>query len=129
MAPASTVFAALESGGHDKIATWMLDPDYDGRSLLPRQVFFPAGNARHDWNRLAKNLKAKIDPSLIETYRGTVSLSFKDGKYGHCAVKIVADRGMPTEGPSGQQDAGGHGKITSESTLLTAGGRIERCAS
>ncbi len=24
-----------------KIAMWMLDLDYDGRSLFPRQVFFP----------------------------------------------------------------------------------------
>ena len=31
----------VESGGSDKIAMWMLDPDYDGRSLFPLQVFFP----------------------------------------------------------------------------------------
>ena len=31
----------IESGGADKIAMWMLDTDYDGRSLFPRQVFFP----------------------------------------------------------------------------------------
>jgi len=31
----------IESGGSDKIAMWMLDTDYDGRSLFPRQVFFP----------------------------------------------------------------------------------------
>ena len=29
----------IESGGSDKIAVWMLDTDYDGRSLYPRQVF------------------------------------------------------------------------------------------
>ncbi len=90
----NTKTGELESGGHDKIAVWMLDPDYDGRSLFPRQVFFPAGHARHDWNRLAKNLKAEIDPSLIEAYRGTVSLPFKRGKYGRAAVKIVDDRGI-----------------------------------
>ena len=90
----NTKTGELESGGHDKIAVWMLDPDYDGRSLFPRQVFFPAGNARHDWNRLAKNLKAEIDPGLIEAYRGTVSLPFKSGKYGRAAVKIVDDRGI-----------------------------------
>ena len=28
--------------GTDKIAMWMLDADYDGRSLFPRQVFFIA---------------------------------------------------------------------------------------
>jgi adenine-specific DNA-methyltransferase len=31
----------IESGGTEKIAMWMLDTDYDGRSLFPRQVFFP----------------------------------------------------------------------------------------
>ena len=31
----------VESGGTDRIALWMLDPDYDGRSLFSRQVFFP----------------------------------------------------------------------------------------
>jgi len=31
----------IESGGADKIAVWLLDTDYDGRSLFPRQVFFP----------------------------------------------------------------------------------------
>lgn len=28
-----------QSGGANKIAMWLLDTDYDGRSLLPKQVF------------------------------------------------------------------------------------------
>jgi adenine-specific DNA-methyltransferase len=32
----------IDSGAADRIAMWMLDPDYDGRSLFPRQVFFIA---------------------------------------------------------------------------------------
>ena len=35
----------VESGSADRIALWMLDPDYDGRSLFPRQVFFPMAGA------------------------------------------------------------------------------------
>lgn len=31
----------LVSGGKGKIAMWLLDTDYDERSLFPRQVFFP----------------------------------------------------------------------------------------
>lgn len=31
----------VQSGGAEKIAVWALDTDYDGRSLYPRQVFFP----------------------------------------------------------------------------------------
>ena len=71
----------VESGGQDKIAVWMLDPDYDGRSLFPRQVFFPMAGARDGWARLAKNLKAEIDEDRIEAYRGTVSLPFAPGEH------------------------------------------------
>ena len=84
---------ALESGGADRIALWMLDPDYDGRSLLPRQVFFPMAGPREGWAKLAKNLKAEIDPELIEAYRGTQSLPFAPGEHRRAAVKIVDDRG------------------------------------
>ena len=56
----------IESGGTDKIAMWMLDTDYDGRSLFPRQVFFPMSGEKDGWSRLAKNLKAVIDEELIE---------------------------------------------------------------
>ena len=84
----------LESGGADRIAVWMLDPDYDGRSLFPRQVFFPMADSNDGWARLARNLKAEIDEDLIESYRGTVSLPFNPGKHERAAVKIVDDRGI-----------------------------------
>ena len=84
----------VESGGADKVAMWMLDPDYDGRSLYPRQVFFPMADANDGWARLARNLKAEIDEELIEAYRGTVSLPFEPGENGRAAVKIVDDRGI-----------------------------------
>ena len=84
----------LESGGADRIAVWMLDPDYDGRGLFPRQVFFPMAGSDDGWTRLARNLKAEIDQDLIESYRGTVSLPFASGKHGRAAVKIVDDRGI-----------------------------------
>ena len=60
----------MESGGQDKIAMWMLDTDYDGRSLYPRQVFFPMAGSNDGWARLARNLRAEIDEGLIEAYRG-----------------------------------------------------------
>ena len=84
----------VESGGEDKIAVWMLDTDYDGRSLYPRQVFFPMAGPKDGWARLAKNLKAEIDEDLIEAYRGTVSLPFEEGEHRRIAVKIVDDRGI-----------------------------------
>jgi hypothetical protein len=57
----NTKTGGIESGGEDKIAVWMLDTDYDGRSLYPRQVFFPMAGEKDGWARLAKNLKAEID--------------------------------------------------------------------
>ena len=84
----------VESGGKDKIAMWMLDHDYDGRSLFPRQVFFPMAGDDDGWTKLAKNLKAEIDTDLIEAYRGTTSLPFESGQNKRIAVKIIDDRGI-----------------------------------
>jgi len=84
----------LESGSADRIAVWLLDTDYDGRSLFPRQVFFPMAGENEGWARLARNLKAEIDPDLIEAYRGTVSLPFSPGNHHRIALKIVDDRGI-----------------------------------
>ena len=84
----------IESGGSDKIAMWLLDTDYDGRSLFPRQVFFPMAGDKEGWARLARNLKAEIDDELIEAYRGTVSLPFAAGPHRRAAVKIIDDRGI-----------------------------------
>ncbi|MYF87744.1 MAG: site-specific DNA-methyltransferase, partial [Rhodospirillaceae bacterium] len=84
----------VESGGANRIALWMLDPDYDGRSLFPRQVFFPMAGRKDGWAKLARNLRAEIDSGLIETYRGTTSLPFEPGEHGRAAVKIVDDRGV-----------------------------------
>lgn len=84
----------IESGSVEKIAVWMLDIDYDGRSIFPRQVFFPMAGEKDAWSRLARNLKAEIDEDLIESYQGTVSLPFEMGEYQRVAVKIVDDRGI-----------------------------------
>ena len=84
----------VDSGGAEKIAFWMLDPDYDGRSLFPRQVFFPQAGAKDGWAKLAKALRTEIDPALIEWYQGTVSLPFEPGPHRRAAVKIVDDRGI-----------------------------------
>jgi adenine-specific DNA-methyltransferase len=84
----------IESGDTSRIAMWLLDTDYDGRSLLPRQVFFPMSGDKDGWSRLSKNLKAEIDQDLIEAYRGTISLPFDLGKNRRIAAKIIDDRGI-----------------------------------
>ncbi|MBT9175220.1 MAG: Modification methylase DpnIIB [candidate division WS2 bacterium] len=90
----NTKTGRIESGGADKIAVWLLDTDYDGRSLYPRQVFFPMAGAKEGWAKLAKSLKTEIDEELLEAYRGTVSLPFAPGEHRRIAVKIVDDRGI-----------------------------------
>ena len=90
----NTKTGGVESGGADKIALWLLDPDYDGRSLFPRQAFFPMAGAKDGWAKLARNLRAEIDETLIEAYRGTASLPFEAGEHRRAAVKIVDDRGI-----------------------------------
>jgi len=90
----NTKTGEIESGDSSKIAMWELDTDYDGRSLYPRQVFFPIAGSDEGWSKLAKNLKAQIDEDLIENYRGTTSLPFKLGSNKQVAVKIIDDRGI-----------------------------------
>lgn len=82
------------SGGKGKIALWLLDTDYDNRSLYPRQVFFPMADDKGGWSRLAKTLKAQLDEDAISQYHGTVSLPFAPGPNGKIAVKVVDDRGI-----------------------------------
>ncbi len=84
----------IESGDPSKIAMWLLDTDYDGRSLYPRQVFFPMADDDEGWARLARNLRAEIDEELIEKYRGMVSLPFEPGPHKRVAVKVIDDRGI-----------------------------------
>ena len=90
----NTKTGQIESGDTRRIALRMLDTDYDGRSLFPRQVFFPMADESGGWARLARNLKAEIDVERIEAYRGTVSLPFEPGANKRVAVKIVDDRGI-----------------------------------
>jgi adenine-specific DNA-methyltransferase len=84
----------IVSGDTRNIAVWMLDTDYDERSIYPRQVFFPMAGEQEGWARLARSLRAEIDEELIEAYRGTVSLPFAAGDRAKVAVKIVDDRGI-----------------------------------
>lgn len=90
----NTKTGEIESGDASKIAMWELDTDYDGRSLYPRQVFFPMAGSDEGWSKLAKNLKAQIDEERIEDYRGNTSLPFKLGNNKQVAVKIIDDRGI-----------------------------------
>ena len=84
----------VESGSTSRIAMWMLDTDYDGMCIEPKQVFFPMGGKKDGWNKLAKTLKAEIDPDMIEKYAGNESLWFIAEPNTRIAVKIIDDRGI-----------------------------------
>ena len=84
----------VESGDANRIAMWMLDPNYDGRSIFPRQLFFPNSDRKSGWTKLEKNLKSVIQTELIEKYSGTTSIPFKAGEHCRVAVKIIDDRGI-----------------------------------
>jgi len=84
----------LVSGGKKQIAMWSLDTDYDQRSLMPHQVFFPMADAKGGWNRLKATVRAELDEDLLEQFHGTVSLPFAAGDNRRIAVKIVDDRGI-----------------------------------
>jgi adenine-specific DNA-methyltransferase len=64
------------------IAAWFLDSDYDRRSFLISQAFFPgAGPGGDPWKRLSTALKGWVDPDQFEMLRGTKrsgSWSFRD---------------------------------------------------
>ena len=83
----------IESGSSSKIAMWMLDTDYDGRSIYPQQVFFPMSGGV-GWEKLSKTLRSQIDDTLIEKYQGVQSIPFESGPNKRAAVKIVDDRGI-----------------------------------
>lgn len=84
----------LVSGGKQQIAMWSLDIDYDQRSLMPHQVFFPMVDAKGGWNRLKTAVRSELDEDLLEQFHGTVSLPFEAGDNKRIAVKIVDDRGI-----------------------------------
>ena len=81
------------SRGSDNIALWMLDTDYDERSICPDQFFFPI-NDGNDWTKLKKTLKNEIDENKIKFFQGTISEKFKKGINEKIAVKIVDNRGI-----------------------------------
>jgi len=89
-----TLEGELVSGGKSRIAVWLLDIDYDERSLFPRQVFFPMAGKGEGWEKLKRDIRAELDESRLQMFHGTVSLPFAAGENRRIAVKIVDDRGI-----------------------------------
>ena len=84
----------VDSGGQDKIATWMIDEDYDYRCMVPNQIFFPLAGVKHGWDIFAKNLRAEIDEYKLSQYKSTKSIPFEVPKSKTIAIKITDTRAI-----------------------------------
>jgi adenine-specific DNA-methyltransferase len=83
----------VSSAGTDGVAAWFVDTDYDRRSFLISQAFFPGSTATDPWARLGRALRGWVDPDAFEMLRGTTSLPFTRGEHGRLAVKVIDFRG------------------------------------
>lgn len=83
-----------ESGGINRVALWQLDTDYDERTMVPSQVFFPQGDEKRGWAKLAKALNGTVDEELLEFFSSDTSLPFTPGEHKKIAVKIIDNRGI-----------------------------------
>ena len=84
----------IDSGSIKRISMWLLDTDYDERSIFPTQVFFPIADTKRGWNRLAKALNGEVNQDLLEAFTGIQSLPFAQGENKKIAIKIIDDRGI-----------------------------------
>lgn len=86
----------IVSSDATKIVLWMLDTDYDGRSIYPQQIFFPMKNSlgSRGLKNLEKTLKSEINNELFTKFYGVESLFFKAGNNRRAAIKIIDDRGV-----------------------------------
>lgn len=80
----------IRSTEDQKVAAWLVDGDYDGRTFCITQAFFPDRSA---WDKLSKALKGVVDSDRFEAFSGTVSLPFPPGKHKCVAVKVIDPRG------------------------------------
>jgi adenine-specific DNA-methyltransferase len=83
----------IESKGIEGIALWMVDTNYDERSLCPDQFFFPIED-KNDWTKLKRSLKDEVNEDIINFYQGSISEPFDAGNHKKIAVKIVDNRGI-----------------------------------
>ena len=83
----------IESKGIESIAIWMIDTNYNDRSVCPDQFFFPIQD-NNDWTKLKRSLKDEIDENEIKFFQGSSSKPFEAGNHKKIAVKIVDNRGI-----------------------------------
>lgn len=84
-----------QSGNTDKIAMWMIDTDYDGKSIHPDQIYFPNIGTKISkrWKNFLSEINGELNPEVLEPFYRTKSIPFKtNGK--KIAIKIIDDAGV-----------------------------------
>ena len=75
------------TGDASNIAMWMLDTDYDGRTMRVKQFFF---TMKPDiWKDLERTFRGEIDPEMLKKYSGSKSIPFELGNNKQIAVKTI----------------------------------------
>jgi adenine-specific DNA-methyltransferase len=84
----------ITSGSTKDITMWMLDTDYDEKSLFPDQVFLVDNDSNRNWDKIKKLLKDEINEDELKKFYSDTSLEFKLGKNKKIGVKIIDSRGI-----------------------------------
>lgn len=84
----------ITSGSTKDISMWMLDTDYDEKSLFPDQVFLVDNDKNRNWDKIKKLLKDQVNENELKKFYSDTSAEFELGKNKKIAVKIVDSRGI-----------------------------------
>jgi adenine-specific DNA-methyltransferase len=77
----------VRSDGHDGIACWFVDTDYNEESFFVRHAYFLGAN--DPYKALKTSLKAEINEEAWETLHSAVSRPFDKPASGRIAVKVI----------------------------------------
>jgi len=84
----------LKESGVEKIASWMLDENFDEIAFFPAQAFFLTGKNNKKMINLVKNLRIEIEKKTETILDRVVSLPFLAKPGQKIAIKIIDDRGI-----------------------------------
>ena len=89
----------LTAENTEKIAIWMLDTNYDGRTMNPSQIFFPNTDHIEDFaKKLQRSLRdGELNTNLLDKFTGTKSIPFKLGDRKTIAIKTIDMEGRETK--------------------------------
>ena len=73
---------------------WMLDTDYDEKSLFPDQVFLVDNDKNRNWDKIKKLLNNQVNETELKKFYSDTSVDFNLGKNKKIGVKIVDSRGI-----------------------------------